>query len=46
LSRIPSIISELTIDDNETALHRFAVILDPLSEAAQKYTSLFEVRSH
>jgi hypothetical protein len=24
-------------------LHHFAVILDPLSEQAQRYTSLFEV---
>ncbi|KAI9428853.1 UDP-glucose:glycoprotein glucosyltransferase-domain-containing protein [Lactarius indigo] len=31
-----------TIGDNTTALHRFVVILDPLSEQAQKYTSLFE----
>jgi UDP-glucose:glycoprotein glucosyltransferase len=35
--------SAFTIGDSATALHRFAVILDPLSEQAQKYTSLFEV---
>jgi UDP-glucose:glycoprotein glucosyltransferase len=32
-----------TVGDETTALHRFAVVLDPLSEQAQKYTSLFEV---
>lgn len=36
-------ISTFTIGDNTSALHHFAVILDPLSEQAQKYTSLFEV---
>jgi hypothetical protein len=36
-------ISAFTIGDNTTALHHFAIILDPLSEQAQKYTSLFEV---
>ena len=36
-------ISAFTVGDNTTALHHFAVILDPLSEQAQKYTSLFEV---
>ena len=35
--------SAFSIGDTATALHRFAVILDPLSEQAQKYTSLFEV---
>lgn len=35
--------SAFSIGDTTTALHRFAVILDPLSEQAQKYTSLFEV---
>jgi UDP-glucose:glycoprotein glucosyltransferase len=35
-----------TIGDNTTALHHFAVILDPLSEQAQRYTSLFEWLSH
>jgi len=35
-----------TIGDNTTALHYFAIILDPLSEQAQKYTSLFEWLSH
>ena len=39
----PSTISAFTMGDNSTALHRFVVILDPLSEQAQKYTSLFEV---
>lgn len=29
--------------DSETALHRFAVVLDPLSEHAQRWVSLFEV---
>lgn len=38
-----SILSAFSIGDMTTALHRFAVILDPLSEQAQKYTSLFEV---
>jgi UDP-glucose:glycoprotein glucosyltransferase len=36
-------VSAFTMGDNTTALHRFVVILDPLSEQAQKYTSLFEV---
>jgi UDP-glucose:glycoprotein glucosyltransferase len=36
-------VSAFTVGDNTTALHRFVVILDPLSEQAQKYTSLFEV---
>jgi UDP-glucose:glycoprotein glucosyltransferase len=36
-------ISSFTIGDNVTALHHFAIILDPLSEQAQRYTSLFEV---
>ena len=36
-------ISAFTIGDNTSALHHFAVILDPLSEQAQRYTSLFEV---
>lgn len=31
--------------DSETALHRFAVVLDPLSEHAQRWVSLFEVSS-
>ncbi|KAI0266194.1 UDP-glucose:glycoprotein glucosyltransferase-domain-containing protein [Gloeopeniophorella convolvens] len=35
-----------TIGDNTTSLHRFAVILDPLSEQAQRYTSLFKWLSH
>jgi hypothetical protein len=35
--------SSFTIGNNVTALHHFAVILDPLSEQAQRYTSLFEV---
>jgi UDP-glucose:glycoprotein glucosyltransferase len=38
-----STISAFTLGDNATALHRFVVILDPLSEQAQKFTSLFEV---
>ena len=29
-----------------TALYQFAVVLDPLSEQAQRYTSLFEVTIH
>lgn len=29
--------------DRKTALHQFAVILDPLSEHAQRWVSLFEV---
>ena len=40
---IAHIVSAFTIGDTTTALHRFAVILDPLSEQAQKYASLFEV---
>jgi UDP-glucose:glycoprotein glucosyltransferase len=39
----PSTISAFTMGDNSTALHRFVLILDPLSEQAQKYTSLCEV---
>ena len=35
--------STFTIGDDTTTLHHFAAILDPLSEQAQKYTSLFEV---
>ena len=38
-----STISAFTMGDNSTALHRFVVIVDPLSEQTQKYTSLFEV---
>ncbi|KAI0063832.1 hypothetical protein BV25DRAFT_1801498 [Artomyces pyxidatus] len=34
------------IGNRSTALHHFAVILDPLSEHAQRYTSLFEWLSH
>jgi UDP-glucose:glycoprotein glucosyltransferase len=43
LTNPTSSISAFTVGDNSTALHYFAVILDPLSEQAQKYTSLFEV---
>lgn len=39
----PSTISAFTVGDNSTALHRFVVVVDPLSEQAQRYTSLFEV---
>ncbi|KAN0126165.1 glycosyltransferase family 24 protein [Lactarius tabidus] len=31
-----------TVSDNTTALHRFVVIFDPLSDQAQIFTSLFE----
>ena len=37
------ITSSFTIGDNSTALYHFGVIVDPLSESAQKWTSLFEV---
>ena len=37
--------SGFSIGDNNTAIYHFGVLLDPLSEAAQKFTSLFEVRS-
>ena len=36
--------SGFSIGDNSTAIYHFGVLLDPLSEVAQKYTSLFEVR--
>ncbi len=32
-----------SIGDNTTALYHFGVLVDPLSEAAQKWSSLFEV---
>ena len=32
-----------SIGDNTTALYHFGVLVDPISEAAQKWTSLFEV---
>ncbi|KAI9511020.1 UDP-glucose:glycoprotein glucosyltransferase-domain-containing protein [Russula earlei] len=35
-----------TVGNNASALHHFAVILDPLSDQAQRYTSLFEWLSH
>ncbi|KAI0042052.1 glycosyltransferase family 24 protein [Auriscalpium vulgare] len=31
-----------SIGDRQEAIHRFVVVLDPLSEQAQRYTSLFE----
>ncbi|THH10819.1 hypothetical protein EW146_g8252 [Bondarzewia mesenterica] len=34
--------SGFEMGDNSTALYRFVVVLDPLSEQAQRYTSLFE----
>ncbi|KZT24849.1 glycosyltransferase family 24 protein [Neolentinus lepideus HHB14362 ss-1] len=34
------------VGDAATALHQFGVVLDPLSEAAQKWSSLFEWLSH
>jgi hypothetical protein len=43
INRLRFSISSFTIGDNVTALLHFAVILDPLSEQAQRYTSLFEV---
>ncbi|KAI0715904.1 glycosyltransferase family 24 protein [Cerioporus squamosus] len=35
-----------SIGDNTTALYHFGVLVDPLSEAAQKWSSLFEWISH
>ena len=36
--------SAFSIGDNTTALYHFGVLVDPLSEVAQKWSSLFEVR--
>lgn len=35
--------SAFNIGDNNTALYHFGVVIDPLSEAAQRWSSLMEV---
>ncbi|KAI1789267.1 glycosyltransferase family 24 protein [Ganoderma leucocontextum] len=40
--RLGSTYTSFSIGDNSTAIYHFGVLVDPLSEAAQKWTSLFE----
>lgn len=37
------VFSSFTIGNNETAMFHFGVILNPVSDTAQKYSSLLEV---
>jgi len=41
---LTSLPSSFQFGDNSTALHRVALILDPISEVAQKWSSLVKVR--
>ncbi|PIL30079.1 hypothetical protein GSI_07656 [Ganoderma sinense ZZ0214-1] len=40
--RLSSTYTGFSIGDNSTAIYHFGLLLDPLSEVAQKYTALFE----
>jgi hypothetical protein len=39
------VLRSFEVGDNSTALYHVAVILDPLSETAQRWSSLLEVRT-